>query len=49
MLDPWKRWSMHSAGGVFVLFDTDVFLTLLSGNAKHFKPIHGLRLKIFSP
>jgi len=24
-------------------------LTLLSGNGKHFKPIHGLRVKIFKP
>jgi predicted nucleic acid-binding protein len=24
-------------------------LTLMSGNGKHFKPIHGLRLKVFSP
>ncbi len=24
-------------------------LTLLSGNAKHFKPIRGLRLQVFTP
>jgi predicted nucleic acid-binding protein len=28
---------------------TENNLTLMSGNAKHFKPIRGLRLKIFSP
>ncbi len=28
---------------------TENNLTLLSGNGKHFKPIHGLRLKIFTP
>lgn len=28
---------------------TENHLTLLSGNGKHFKPIHGLRLKIFTP
>ncbi len=28
---------------------TENNLTLMSGNGKHFKPIHSLRLKIFSP
>lgn len=28
---------------------TENNLTLLSGNGKHFKPIHGLRIKIFTP
>ena len=28
---------------------TENNLTLMSGNGKHFKPIHGLRLKIFTP
>ncbi len=28
---------------------TENNLTLLSGNTKHFKPIHGLRLKAFTP
>ncbi len=28
---------------------TENNLTLLSGNAKHFKPIRGLRLRIFTP
>jgi predicted nucleic acid-binding protein len=28
---------------------TENNLTLMSGNGKHFKPIHGLRLRIFTP
>ena len=28
---------------------TENNVTLTSGNGKHFKPIHGLRLKIFTP
>ena len=28
---------------------TENNLTLISGNGKHFKPIHGLRLKMFTP
>lgn len=28
---------------------TENNLTLITGNVKHFKPIHGLRLRIFTP
>jgi predicted nucleic acid-binding protein len=40
---------LRAADALIAATATENNLTLTSGNGKHFKPIHGLRLKIFIP
>jgi predicted nucleic acid-binding protein len=41
--------SLRAGDALIAATATENNLTLMSGNGKHFKPIHGLRLKIFRP